>query len=268
VDNGDTWNLQETFSQYSNIDGIEFSRDDLGWMIANSNGLLKSTDRGKTWKVVIDSILMFKDIAVSGDTAWFSYNNRVLRTTDAGDSWETRKVFDFQNTLYWGFEIDFVSSEIGYAGTYDGRIFKTTDGGIIWTEEDFPSNMPIFDIDFVNSEKGWTFGESGTILKRDPNYDFIKTGNSSLPDEFYLYQNYPNPFNPITTLQYTVNTKQFVTLKIYDILGREITTLINEEKPAGNYEVEFDASNLSSGIYFYRLKAGNLVKTKKMVLLR
>lgn len=158
-------------------------------------------------------------------------------------------------------------------GLIDSRIFKTTDGGITWAEEDFPSKMPIFDIDFVDSEKGWTFGESGTILKRDPNYDFIKTENSFLLDEFYLYQNYPNPFNPATKIKYEIpgqtrNDNAFVTLKIYDILGKEIKTLVNEEKPAGNYEVEFDASNFSSGIYFYKLQAGNFVETKKMVLLR
>jgi hypothetical protein len=88
------------------------------------------------------------------------------------------------------------------------------------------------------------------------------------PTEFSLSQNYPNPFNPSTSIQYAVSSRQFVTLKVYDVLGNEIATLVNEEKPAGEYEVEFDAIDLPSGIYFYQLKAGNYIETKKMILLK
>jgi hypothetical protein len=93
---------------------------------------------------------------------------------------------------------------------------------------------------------------------------------------FYLSQNYPNPFNPVTKIKYTIpsvtlrqaQSDILVTLKVYDILGREVATLVNEEKPAGEYEVEFNAANLPSGIYFYQINAGNFVETKKMVLLK
>ena len=86
--------------------------------------------------------------------------------------------------------------------------------------------------------------------------------------EFILSQNFPNPFNPRTSLHYTVGSLQFVTLKVYDVLGNEIATLVNEEKPAGEYEVEFYGTGLPSGIYFYQLKTGSYIETKKMVLLR
>ena len=98
---------------------------------------------------------------------------------------------------------------------------------------------------------------------------------SLLPTEYALYQNYPNPFNPTTTIKYSIpsvistegrNLK--VTLKVFDVLGNEISTLVETEKPIGSYEVEFDAINLSSGVYFYQLNAGSFVETKKMVLLR
>jgi len=85
---------------------------------------------------------------------------------------------------------------------------------------------------------------------------------------FELNQNYPNPFNPTTTIKYQIPELSFVTIKVFDVLGSEITTLVNEEKAIGSYEVEFDASRLSSGIYFYQLKSGDFVETKKMVLLR
>lgn len=91
---------------------------------------------------------------------------------------------------------------------------------------------------------------------------------NSLPEKFELFQNYPNPFNPITSIQYAIGSRQFVTLKVYDVLGNEIITLINEEKPVGDYEVQFDASKQASGIYFYQLRAGDYIETKKMILLK
>ncbi|HEX7358807.1 MAG TPA: T9SS type A sorting domain-containing protein [Ignavibacteriaceae bacterium] len=122
----------------------------------------------------------------------------------------------------------------------------------------------------------WLNAGSPVSIKDDVNFQ--------LTIAFNLYQNYPNPFNPSTKIRFVIsnvvrNLKDFssqaprnddaiVTLKVYDVLGEEVTTLINEYKPAGNYEVEFDASHLSSGIYFYKLQAGSFVETKKMILLR
>jgi Secretion system C-terminal sorting domain len=85
---------------------------------------------------------------------------------------------------------------------------------------------------------------------------------------FMLNQNYPNPFNPTTTIKYQLSENNFVSVKVYDVLGEEIASLVNEKKVAGSYEVNFDASNLTSGIYFYTMQTGSFVETKKMVLLR
>ena len=92
--------------------------------------------------------------------------------------------------------------------------------------------------------------------------------NSLIPEKYELAQNYPNPFNPVTTIQYSLPQRSNVTLKIYDVLGKEIAVLVNEEKDRGVYNVSFDASHLSSGVYFYRLQAGSFGSTKKMILLR
>jgi hypothetical protein len=86
--------------------------------------------------------------------------------------------------------------------------------------------------------------------------------------EYLLSQNYPNPFNPTTTIKYSIPEFSFVSIKIYDVLGSEIAAIVNEEKPTGNYELSWNAANLSSGVYFYQLKVGNYVETKKMILLR
>lgn len=113
-------------------------------------------------------------------------------------------------------------------------------------------------------------------IQIDPNNFILKSINvtvdvddkEQLPSEFSLKQNYPNPFNPTTIISYKLPAAGKVSLKVYDVLGREVTTLVNEYNPAGSYEVEFDASSLSSGTYFYRLTAGNFIQTKKMILVR
>ncbi len=91
---------------------------------------------------------------------------------------------------------------------------------------------------------------------------------NSVPETFELYQNYPNPFNPSTTINYQLPMDSHVTLKVYDILGREVATLVNEKENAGNYSVKFDGSRLASGVYFYRLTAGNFMSTKKLLMLK
>ena len=96
----------------------------------------------------------------------------------------------------------------------------------------------------------------------------IDNSKSTLPQMYYLSQNYPNPFNPSTMINYEIPKSSFVTLKVYDILGREIATLINEEKPTGSYKITFNASKYSSGVYFYKLSAGNYTQVKKMVLIK
>ena len=88
------------------------------------------------------------------------------------------------------------------------------------------------------------------------------------PNGIHLQQNYPNPFNPITKIKYSIPQSSNVVIKVFDLLGNEITTLVNEEKPTGNYSIEFNAANLPSGVYFYRLNAGEFISTKKMILLK
>lgn len=99
-------------------------------------------------------------------------------------------------------------------------------------------------------------------------YSDIADVEVASPTEFLLEQNYPNPFNPITTIRYEIPEQSFVTLKVYDILGNEIETLINEENQTGSYEVEFDATGLTSGIYFYKIRADSYIRTKKMLLIK
>lgn len=96
----------------------------------------------------------------------------------------------------------------------------------------------------------------------------IKDDHQIIPTVYKLNQNYPNPFNPSTIINYQIPEEGFITLKVYDIIGKEVKTLINENKPAGSYNVKFDASDLSSGIYIYRIRANNFVQSRKMLLIK
>ena len=94
----------------------------------------------------------------------------------------------------------------------------------------------------------------------------VEIGNQ--PSEYLLMQNYPNPFNPNTTINFTIAQTTLVTLKIFDVLGNEVSILVNQEVPSGNHNVQFNSSGLPSGLYFYTLNAGNFVETKKMILMK
>lgn len=118
-------------------------------------------------------------------------------------------------------------------------------------------------------DRNTLFITAGTSVFRIRLKDLTNIGDEGyLPKGIELYQNYPNPFNPTTNLGFRISNFGFVSMKVYDVLGNGVATIINEEKPVGEYEVKFDAGNLSSGIYYYQLKAGNFIETKKLVLVK
>ncbi|MEW6509232.1 MAG: T9SS type A sorting domain-containing protein [Bacteroidota bacterium] len=122
-------------------------------------------------------------------------------------------------------------------------------------------------------DKNVTSGNYSYRLKQidtDGSYEYSKEIEVYIttPNEFSLEQNYPNPFNPTTKIKYTIPNSEKVLIKVYDVLGREAKTLLNEYKDGGTYEIEFDASNLTSGLYFYKIISGNKTETRKMMLVR
>ncbi len=108
----------------------------------------------------------------------------------------------------------------------------------------------------------------GAVYVYTPEPLSVKENNTLEPEEFFISQNYPNPFNPTTSIQYAIGNRQFVTIKVYDVLGNEVGILVNEEKPAGEYEVTFNSSGLASGVYVYKLTSGNFSESKKLILLK
>jgi len=159
------------------------------------------------------------------------------------------------------------SSKVFTCGS-SGRIFVSTDYGDAWVEQTSGVTTTLNAISFVNEDVGFAVGEEGTILYT------LNGGTTSvdeslvLPEEYFLYQNYPNPFNPSTTFSFDIPFSSFAILKVYDIIGREVATLVNEDMKPGSYHVTFDASGLASGVYLYRLTAGSFSDVKKLLVLR
>lgn len=166
-----------------------------------------------------------------------------------------------------------------------GRFFEVTnEGELVWLYVNpVIATGPMFYEDPIPAGQNWTFrayryppdypGFEGRDLTPGGPIELYPTSieetNSELiPKQFELFQNYPNPFNPSTKIEYAIPSDEFVNLTVYNVLGKTISTLVNEQKNTGSYEVIFDASLLSSGVYFYKLTAGKYVNIKKMVVIR
>jgi len=189
---------------------------------------------------------------------------RILKTTDAGETWQA-KSSGTEQRLY---TIAFRDSLHGYAGGIRGTFIETDDGGETWKQSNFITDKTIWNINFPSENTGYVVGTQGMIVKytRDNSTDVKQEKNIAF--DFSLEQNYPNPFNPNTAISYGLSAFSKVELKVYDVLGNEIATLVDENQNAGSYKVNFNGSNLSSGIYIYTLRAGNNFKSAKMILLK
>jgi len=203
----------------------------------------------------------------------------------AQEGWFWQNPLPQGNTLN---SVHFINQNNGIVVGNSGTILKTTNAGINWTSLSSGTTNSLLSVSFIDIDNGWVVGLDSTILHTtNGGVTFIEEEpNPTQPNSFLLSQNYPNPFNPSTKIKFTIPTGDnplwggerggLTTLKIYDILGREVATLVNEQKPAGEYEIEFNSGNfpsrqgsaLTSGIYFYQLKSGNYIETKKMILLK
>jgi hypothetical protein len=171
--------------------------------------------------------------------------------------------------LFNNYCISVYAEDNGLVLTGYDTIYVTTDYGISWNIIYHSIGTQNYITDIKRVSKGpFYFSSYRTGLYEVDIITSVNDEENSLPKSYQLFQNYPNPFNPATRIQFSMSNKEFVSVKVYDVLGKEVATLVNEEKPAGNYEVEFDGSNLSSGVYMFTLIVNGFIQTKKMILLR
>lgn len=163
----------------------------------------------------------------------------------------------------------FPSVNTGYSAGY-GKIYKTTNGGSNWMNASASfTNIVYYDIKFLNDTVGYCVGDAGTILKTtNGGITAIHQTGTSIPESFSLSQNFPNPFNPVTSINFDIPISSFTKLIVYDQLGREVETLVNEQLTPGSYKYEWSAVDYPSGVYFYKLEAGEFTETKKMILIK
>lgn len=243
---------------------------------ADTAFLFITTDGGGSWNNVSSNLPNGTDFArVTADPrqkgvaylAVLTGTPRVLETTDYGATWNTlATAANFANAPAKVISVDSTDGYI-YVGTYAGVYVSTNKGGT-WSE--FGTGLPNAVVDDIAIQYSTHTLRVGTHGRGAWQVD-ITTGIASPSGEPYTFavnQNYPNPFNPTTIISYQLSVISPVTLKVYDVLGREVETLVNEKESAGIHSVNFNASSLPSGVYFYRLVAGNMTATKKMVLLK
>jgi hypothetical protein len=173
--------------------------------------------------------------------------------------------------LYNGsdFEI-YINGKLDALSTFSGSILSTTIdlmiGQVLPGNNNNQYNFKGVLDDIRIYDYALSYNEIGKLY--DIVSDVKDQSNDQLPERTILYQNYPNPFNPTTLIGFSISDRGFVSLKVYDVLGKQVTTIVNEEKLAGTYQIEFDGSKLPSGVYFYRLIAGSYIQTKKLLLLK
>jgi len=284
IDGGETWDtLANPFPKIITLNAVTFLDDGTGFIIGANGHIFKTTNNGDNWDSIPSGVNrnLYAIDFVDNNNGWISgANGTILNTTNGGDSWLPQDA----GTNFGLFSIHFTDLNNGWAVGPQGTIVYTTNGGNNWNLTGTFSRGSFEEVFFINQQIGWIVGSDGIIIKTTTGGTVaIEDEYQNLvPNDFYLSQNYPNPFNPTTKIRFTVpqnpsasplserkDENELVTLKIYDILGKEIVTLVNEEKSGGIYEVTFNASTLSSGIYFYKLLIGEKsLEIKKMLLLK
>jgi hypothetical protein len=236
-------------------------------------GVYVSQDGGATWKDTSYPLQQVSALAARGssiaaasvryDTVSHTYQDEIHLSRDAGSSWHlvNAGILGTGKSLLW------VGSQL-LAATTSG-VFRLRYGDSVW----YPINEGLLDSSLtsltIHRDNLFLVASSGTVWRR-PTAEITTDveSNPKLPQRFALEQNYPNPFNPSTSIKYQIPSTNFVTLMVYDVLGREVATLVNEVKQPGTYMAQWDTSGVASGVYFYRMSTGSFVSTKRMLLMK
>ena len=283
---GTNWTIQQ--QPGSSIEKIYMYNKNIGFASSTSR-LYKTTNSGLNWNL-IQGQNAYRDIYfIDSLNGWKSYDSMKI-TTDGGFTWKPQLIKSpgiplfstiatfskISNDTIWatGLVYEFPNLQVRSV------IHRTTNAGRDWYFQipDTSIRVGVFRTNFINTITGWNYGNLSGL--------YTNTGGDSIfnpitsinefsiienPSFYKLFQNYPNPFNPTTKISFELQKAGNVKLTVYDIQGKYIEVLVNEKKQTGNYEVEFDGSNLSSGVYFYRLEISgkeNYSDTKRMILLK
>jgi len=261
----------------NSLQSICFINKDEGWFVGEPSAttdvtILHTTDGGQTYIIQTnptDPDVRLNCVSFATDQQGVAVGNAgtILYTSDGGQNWEIRSY----NSIRWQ-SVFLTQSGKAWAVGASGNIGYSTDWGYTWTAQQSGVTCELWEVIFINDQEGWIvgggIGQPGVILHTTSGGVITGVKENNIVRKFELLQNYPNPFNPSTTINWQIPEAGLVTLKVYDVLGREVATLINKELNAGRHELTFDASGINSGVYFYQLKTGNYVQVKKMTLIK
>jgi photosystem II stability/assembly factor-like uncharacterized protein len=280
-DAGQNWQNKTTGTDRS-LNDVKLSLDftsgsGTGIAVGDEGVIIRSTDGGDSWQVIqsgknysLESLSYnHSTVLDSGIAVAVGSDGTLLRSNDHGENWSVIPL-DISEKLL---SVVFARDSIAYiTGTF-GLILKSNDWGRTWKTSAIKSASDLVDIAAFENGKVYVIGSDGSLFQNgedDKPLSIVEEHNIT-PEHYHLSQNYPNPFNPKTSISFEISqTKNMVDVKllVYDILGRIVGTLVNETKKPGRYTVKYDASHLSSGLYFYQLKAGDFVSTRKMLLVK
>jgi len=259
----------------------------IGFISDNSgtSSIRKTTNGGLNWNLNVNGE-WFNDMKFADSlTGWYSNVNGIYKTTNGGSNWQVQVIPTGPAILQTGIsKISVLSKDTvlaaGNAVFYPnsqirGILLRTINGGDNWLYQipDTSITIVLYSfVQYIDKNNGWAYNTTRgihTTTGGDPVWiTGIEQTSSEIPKEFKLFQNYPNPFNPSTNIGFRIGGFGLVTIRIFDINGREIITLLNEELSAGEYKTDWNASGYSSGTYFYRLISDNYSETKKMLLVK
>lgn len=238
------------------------------YCVGDSGTIIFSSNGGSSWvNQSFGTSATLRDVVFKNSNLGFiaGKNGVILTTTNGGTNWINRS---FNTVNFYG--IDFASIDTGYI-CGRGRIYKTINGGINWTQQTtpVPDSVNIKDIFCITSNNVWAVPWSGQIIYTT-NGGNTKVNQifSEVPVKYLLNQNYPNPFNPSTKIQFAIPKYGLVRLTVFDITGKTMAVLVNETMQPGTFEVEWEASHRASGVYFYKLETNDFSEVRKMILIK
>jgi photosystem II stability/assembly factor-like uncharacterized protein len=279
TDGGESW---EPVWKYPEAEIYDYSLNSIhtlnrtAWAVGESGMIVKYSEQDQ-WQLqpFITDLPLNRVFFRDEQHGWISggylndqdFQSILLNTDNGGTKWSEIR-FDKYLINDMFFEDSLHGWAVGSDTSDSGILIETQDGGDNWNVLFEDLSAPLNALHFKDGF-GWAVGGNGLVLRTNDGVNWINQNTGeTFPVNYSLSQNYPNPFNPSTTIKYNLPKPELVKIEVYNIAGQIIQTLLNKNMSAGSHEIEFNAQNLSSGIYYYRIEAGEFQDVKKMILLK
>ncbi|CAN5490068.1 hypothetical protein BH10BAC5_BH10BAC5_26670 [soil metagenome] len=280
---------EESSFNYGVFKSVSFVNVNTGYASAtdsNKNStILKTLNAGGDWFVAstlpnvdIRQMSFLKNQSQVGFAVGGGYNGtgaKILKTTNGGVNW-TIQTFGMDGNYFNGISVYYDPVRLRYriwVCGENGNVYNSTNVGVTWYKQQppFQYSQNMNAISFVSLDVGWAAGNSGSVITTYTGGDSVSAVNvisNNVPDKFAMSQNYPNPFNPETKIRFSVPVSSDVKIVVYNSLGKIVNEIVDSRLQAGEYETNFNASGLPSGIYFYTIRSGTFFKSMKMLLVK